>query len=90
MKNVQKPYSEPKFSIFDNSEKIENGKKSRGYQKSGKSEKSWESTGNRMKFSNFKFYQNRLRISKVRAMSSWGGESDFSPPPVPQESESDL
>ena len=35
--------------------------------------KSWESTENRLKFSNFNFYQNRLRISKVRADSSWGG-----------------
>ena len=47
---MQKPYSEPKFSIFDNSEKIENGKKSRGYQKSGKSEKklgiNWKSDEN--------------------------------------------
>ena len=36
---MQKPYSEPKFSIFDNSEKIENRKKSKGYQKSEVREK---------------------------------------------------
>ena len=42
--------------------------------------KSWESTGNFVICLQFNFYQNRLKIKKVRAMPSWGGKSDFSLP----------
>ena len=77
---MQKPYSEPKFSIFDNSEKIEKWKNPRGYQKWGEKKTGRESTGNFVICLQFNFYQNRLKIKKVRAMSSWGAKSDFSPP----------
>ena len=67
-----KPHSGPVFQLLTIREKSKIEISLRGTKNPKFEKKRGKSTGNQLTFSNFNFYQNRLRISKVRADSSGG------------------
>ena len=67
-----KPHPGPVFQLLTIRKKTKIDISLRGTKNPKFEKKSGESTGNQLKFSNFNFYKNRFRISKVRADSSWG------------------